>query len=296
MSFVFLDLEWNNTYSKAHKKFVNEIIEIGAVKLDENYNFTDRLDIVIKSQITKKLGTRFKDLTNITNEEMEEGVPFIEAMRRFKEWAGEDFVTVTWSNSDIYALAENFSLFFNSTPKNYFGKYFDLQKYYQSVISLESKNQIGLKSAAEKIGIKTDDIAFHRASDDSEVTARIFVKIASLADYTRFYIDTASANFYEKLLFKSYCIDDISDPRITPEILLFHCEICGKAAKPISKWACYGKQFSNIFYCKKCRKTFVGRLRVKAVFDGITVKKSYSYNSRRAQNSRKTKKEVAANG
>ena len=65
MSIVFLDLEWNNAYSKIHQRFVNEIIEIGAVKLDDEYNEIDRFDIIIRSQITKKLGGRFKNLTNI---------------------------------------------------------------------------------------------------------------------------------------------------------------------------------------------------------------------------------------
>ena len=37
MQYIFLDLEWNNAYSKIHHRFVNEIIEIGAVKLNENF-------------------------------------------------------------------------------------------------------------------------------------------------------------------------------------------------------------------------------------------------------------------
>ena len=49
MQYIFLDLEWNNAYSKIHHRFVNEIIEIGAVKLDENFLETDRFDVFIKS-------------------------------------------------------------------------------------------------------------------------------------------------------------------------------------------------------------------------------------------------------
>lgn len=292
MNYIFLDLEWNNTYSKAHKRFINEIIEIGAVKLDETLSFVDRIDVVVKSQITKKLGNRFKTLTNISNEEMEDGVSFSEALKVFKEWCGEDFVTVTWSNSDLYAISENFSVFLKTTPKGYFGKYLDLQKFYQSVIELDTNNQIGLKPAAEKIGVKIDDISFHRASDDSEVTARIFCKIASLGNYERFYVDTGKENFYERLLFKSYLIDDIKDPRITSDMLEFRCSVCGGKAKAISKWTCYGKQFSNIFYCDNCKKRFLGRLRLKVVFDGVKVKKTISYNTRKRTKGDKTPKEA----
>ena len=33
MDYVILDLEWNTAYSKSAHKFVNEIIEFGAVKV-----------------------------------------------------------------------------------------------------------------------------------------------------------------------------------------------------------------------------------------------------------------------
>ena len=35
MDFVILDLEWNGTYSRRLKGFMNEIIEFGAVKVNE---------------------------------------------------------------------------------------------------------------------------------------------------------------------------------------------------------------------------------------------------------------------
>ena len=35
MAYVVFDLEWNSGYCKKTKGFINEIIELGAVKLDE---------------------------------------------------------------------------------------------------------------------------------------------------------------------------------------------------------------------------------------------------------------------
>ena len=37
METVILDLEWNTAYFKSKNGFANEIIEIGAVKTDEEY-------------------------------------------------------------------------------------------------------------------------------------------------------------------------------------------------------------------------------------------------------------------
>lgn len=273
MSIVFLDLEWNNAYSKIHKRFVNEIIEIGAVKLDDQYNEIDRFDIIIRSQITKRLCTRFKSLTNISNEQMREGVPFDEAIKRFLFWCGKNFLTVTWSNSDLYAIIENFQLFYDKFPNNCFETYLDLQRFYHFIFKRDNGNQISLKSAAENLEIPLQDIALHRASDDSAVTAEIFKKIAKLGDINEFVTDTRTNDFYERLSFKPYCIDDINSEYITSDDLSFVCE-CGHKAKPVSEWKVTNKQFSNIFVCGACKNRFLGRVRIKKHFDYTKVKKS----------------------
>ena len=41
MHYVILDMEWDSAYHKVHKRFVNQILQIGAVKLDENFNIVD---------------------------------------------------------------------------------------------------------------------------------------------------------------------------------------------------------------------------------------------------------------
>ena len=73
MDFIIMDLEWNNTYARKTKGFINEIIEIGAVKLDENLNFKDKFSCLVRPQIGKKLRGSVKELTNITNEEVRSG-------------------------------------------------------------------------------------------------------------------------------------------------------------------------------------------------------------------------------
>ena len=41
MNFIIFDLEWNNAYNYKLKRGMNEIIEIGAVKLDENLDVVE---------------------------------------------------------------------------------------------------------------------------------------------------------------------------------------------------------------------------------------------------------------
>ena len=65
MKYVIFDLEWNNAFDYKEQKGLNEIIEIGAVKLDEDLNIADTYTQLIKPKLSKKLSKRFVDLTSI---------------------------------------------------------------------------------------------------------------------------------------------------------------------------------------------------------------------------------------
>ena len=41
LHYIILDLEWNTAYARRIKGFINEIIEVGAVMLDDNLNTVD---------------------------------------------------------------------------------------------------------------------------------------------------------------------------------------------------------------------------------------------------------------
>ena len=75
MQFVILDLEWNNVYGKKIKGFFNEIIEIGAVKLDEKLNICDEFTCLINAQVGKTLRSNTKEITHLTNEDLKKGIP-----------------------------------------------------------------------------------------------------------------------------------------------------------------------------------------------------------------------------
>ena len=55
MNFIIFDLEWNNAYNYKLKRGMNEIIEIGAVKLDENLDVVDTFKQLIKPQLSRKI-------------------------------------------------------------------------------------------------------------------------------------------------------------------------------------------------------------------------------------------------
>ena len=110
MNFVILDLEWDSAYFVKEHRFINQIIQIGAVKLDENLNIIDTFQKIVKSAISKRLTPRFVELTGISKQMMSEGMPLYNAVEAFNNWAGKDKIILTWSNSDLFAIYEkNFS-------------------------------------------------------------------------------------------------------------------------------------------------------------------------------------------
>lgn len=278
MEYIILDNEWNTTYRKINGNYFNELIEIGAVKLDKELNEISRFSALIRSTFTKKLSSRFQRLTNITTEEMlEKGMTFEQAIRLYSEWAGKDAITLTWSNSDLYVLLENcrFRLFENKIP--FIGDYIDLQKYAQNEMIARGHDitsQISVANAALLLGIPIDGIGLHRALDDSLLCADILRKVFNEKNLLEYKVDTTAADYYTRLTFKAYVIKDINSPLINRKKLEFSCEKCQADAVRITPWVFKGQCFRAEFVCKNCGNKFIGRVSFKKYYDKVVVKRN----------------------
>lgn len=276
MNYIILDLEWDSAYFTKQKKFINQILQIGAVKLDENFNITDTFEETVKSEISKRVTGRFSRLTGITTEKMLAGVPVDTAVDRYNAWAGEDTVTMTWSDSDLYSIKENEECLLHGGRKFAIEKYLDLQKFVQGELrrgGYEDKNQISLGAAAQLLGVKTDSFELHTAKDDSLLSVALFKKCYNEERFSALIRDTADPEFYKRLRFKPYNISDINDERIKREDLRFCCDRCGEKSKRITKWRYRNRWFTAKFECKKCERRFCGRVSFKKTYDDLIVRK-----------------------
>ena len=179
MEYVIFDLEWDNCFYKPEKKFINQILQIGAVKLNSSFDIVDRFTANVRSSISKKVTGRFASLTGITTEQMLAGIPLSEAIRLFNEFSAGAFVTMTWSDSDLYTIVENEKLLKNSGVSFKMNYYLDLQKLVQGNLmqkGYESRNQISLEAAAEFLEIDTEGFELHTALDDCRVCALMLKK------------------------------------------------------------------------------------------------------------------------
>lgn len=89
MNYIVLDMEWNrpfNMKSMVKKPLMlhGEIVQIGAVKLDENYHILDTFKIMVSPKYYTKMNKKVSKLTKITTEELQFGFPFPVASRKRK--------------------------------------------------------------------------------------------------------------------------------------------------------------------------------------------------------------------
>ncbi len=274
MNYIIMDLEWNNTYCKKKKGFINEIIEIGAVKLDEGLNQVDTFSLFIKAQLGKKLHTRVKELTNISNDDISTGTPFSQAMSEFRKWsAGENNVVLTWGDTDVRVLVENFRYFNGINFVPFLKNYVNLQNYTQAFLNISKADQIGLSTAAEKLNINTEQYSLHRAIDDSFLTADIFRKIYNKQMITS-YTHACDNAFYLKLSFKPKVITDINSPLIDRSKMKCLCDVCGASCERISEWRVMNQSFRAIFQCKNCKRKIRFTIRFKEYYDRVDIKSS----------------------
>lgn len=275
MNYIIMDLEWNNSYMKSAEKFINEIIEIGAVKLDEERNTVDSFSELVKPVVSKKLRSRIKNLTHITNEDVRHGRPFKEIIEDFKKWVGDDALIMTWGDTDIRTLQTNFKYFLNKKNIEFITKYADLQKFCQCFINMENVQQAGLSYAAECLEIDPEKYPHHRALDDSLLSAECFKKVFDADKLTQF-IKVCDNDFYARLDFKPYVIKDKNDPLIDKNLFNCYCDICGGKVETKKKWKFMNQSFRGVFFCPNCNREFRVNLRVKKFYDRLDIKRNYS--------------------
>ena len=271
MDIVILDLEWNGTYSRRLKGYINEIIEFGAVKCGPDLSEKSTFSCFVKPQVAKHISSTIQSLTSITDENLTGGMPFMQAVSRFKRWAG-DCVIMTWGTSDILTLIENCRYFSGDEHVPFLARYCDLQVFAQDRMGLGRREQVGLSRAAELLGLDVSGMDHHRALDDSRMTLAILRKVYDSRAIAP-YIDRCDGEFYRRVTFKTTYICDIHSPLVEKSHLRFPCPKCGEESRRLTRWNLKNKSFRADFRCTRCGHLFGGRLTMKQKYEGLTVNK-----------------------
>ena len=274
MHYIVMDLEWNNTYAKRIKGFINEVIEVGAVMLDENLEYVDEFSCIVRSQIGKKLRGNVKRLTHITNDDVRHGEPFTKVMSEFKQWIGDrENVILTWGDGDIRVLIENYRYLNGLQFLPFLTNYMDIQHYFQIKKEIPKSKQVGLFAAAEMVGIDPESFAHHRALDDSLVTAECMRRVFDEKDFFRHVVVCDDA-FYQKLQYRPHAIGNINHPLVDKSLLNFTCDKCGSKGEQLTDWRYSNQFFRANYHCPKCDYEVRVAVRFKKYFDRLETKKN----------------------
>lgn len=276
MQYIILDLEWNTAYSNQLGHFINEIIEFGAVKLNDKFEITEDFSSFVKPQIEKKLRSRVKSLTNISNEDVADAETFDVVCEDFTNWVGdvENTVLLSWGDMDMRVLIDNCKYFFNDDPHIPFVKYYvDLQAYFMAEKELPKGQQISLANAASMINVDIDEFSLHRALDDSELSSVCFNAVYKKESF-KHAIVTCDDEYYTRILFKPYVVSDINDKLVDKTQFCCKCVECGVMADQISDWKFTNNSFHAMFTCRDCKIKYRVNVQFRKTYSQVNIKKN----------------------
>ena len=276
MNYIVLDLEWNQSpegkeCSKSNIPF--EIIQIGAVKLDDQFNIVSEFDRYVRPKLYEKLHKKVEEIIDISIEELnEKGEDFVTAADDFFEWCGSDFTFCTWGGTDLIELQRNCAYYKVNYkfPRPFL--FYDLQKLY-SINFSDGKTRITLQHAVEEQQISSD-FEYHRALNDARYSAMI-MKSLDFNRVGKFYsIDTfiipqnkkeeIHINFgnYEKYISRGFSSRE--NAALDKEVRACKCFICGKPMDKKYKWfSTNARVYYGLFECAE-HGLIKGRFKIRS--------------------------------
>ena len=281
MSYIVIDLEWNQAMSSKSSVFNHlpihlrgEIIQIGAVKLNEDFTPGEEFQRDVRPVWFRKMHQKVKKLTGFDNERLAHGLPFTQAIREFLDWCGPDCTFMTWGYDDRGIMEQN--LIIHDLDIDWLGSWINLQLIYNQQTDGD-RNQKSLETAMEHFSIEQTRVA-HDALGDAYNTALVCSRLdipAGVTSYndivqsmTRKVKPKASSKEPEPL------VRSVSHSHGTKEALWtaveaagVACPICGKALAH-TEWVNQGDgRYMALAPCEE-DGTFLLRIRIRHEEDG----------------------------
>lgn len=176
--YVVIDLEMNKVqYNKRAEleQLKNEIIEIGAVIVNEDLNITDTFKTYVSPEHSQ-LDNYIKGLTGIKNSDVKNAPVFKEAIKIFIDWIPKDAVIVSWSDNDKLQIESEAKA--KDVDISKLDKY--LETWYDCQIEFTEKMKaIRIYKLSEALVIAdiNYDENIHDALVDAKNTALLFIKM-----------------------------------------------------------------------------------------------------------------------
>jgi len=176
--YVIVDLEMCKVprgFKKEEYHYGTELIQIGAVLVDENLEITERFRTYVKPQYG--MVDRFiQNLTGITRKDTDSAPTTKEALEMFVEWIPEDAVLVSWSDNDEKQVRKEVEAKNIEIPRldELLDSWEDCQQTFAEKMNRDK--HYNLTEALNLTGLDYEDGA-HDALVDAYNTALLFVKM-----------------------------------------------------------------------------------------------------------------------
>ena len=261
---VLFDLEWNIGYQPytfnyhgVQQTLRGEIVEIGAVKIDEDANVLDTFSIHLRPRIFRKLQHHIAKVTGLTQADLDKGEPIVQGLRRFMQWCGPDAEFAEWGMDDVPVLKQN--LYLCNIDESKPTVWYDLQQVFLREHPRKEGEGMTLESVVTRMGIPMER-PFHDALSDTLYTAdvcRLLDLRAGLAAYPtedealRQSLCQTPGDYRDFTVFHGY-VEQYAW-RADPKISQMPCPECGTTLQPDEIWL---KKGSNSWYtlcqCPSC--------------------------------------------
>jgi inhibitor of KinA sporulation pathway (predicted exonuclease) len=179
MKYIVFDLE--ATCWKTHDHSPNEIIEIGAVCIDDKKQTLGEFCTFIKPVIHPILSDFCTELTSITQDMIQDAPHFPEAVGKFQEWIAsfeDEYWLCSWGFYDKSQFKKDCELHQQDTK--WLKKHISVKHQYGTIIGKEKG--IGMDSALQREGFTLTG-THHRGLDDAKNIASRSLRTLFLSKY-----------------------------------------------------------------------------------------------------------------
>lgn len=259
MNYIVFDLEWNQPADgkkNSERKLLFEIIEIGAVKLNEKREIIDSFHELVCPQVYHQINWHTQKMLNLKIGELKKGDKFKTVMNRFLKWCGsEEYIFCSWGSQDLTELQRNMKYYHMKPLSEQPIPFYNVQKLFGIQIGEEDSAK-NLEAAVEIAGIEKD-VPFHRAYSDAYYTARIFGQmkeelIKNQYSYDLYHIPRSKkeevriCNNMENI-YISRGMSEKTDITKSRQMMAINCMKCGQ--KPVRAKIRWFSSNNKIYYC-----------------------------------------------
>ncbi|MGL5379385.1 exonuclease domain-containing protein [Clostridium sp.] len=280
MAFIIIDLEFNNLsgitkyYPNIFEEnsdlesieLENEIIEIGAIKLDNYMKPLKEFKTYIKPKAIPILNPKISEITKITEEDLKDGVSFEEGINMLRDIIDDGDIICSWAKDDIAEIINN-TVYHKYDDLKWLKNYLDIQEYSTKILA--KKKSLSLKNALDELKIKVDGAKLHDALNDAIYTSFVFKRIYNSRIVKNYVVkDIFNMPLLEVKNLENYNIDLSKIKEKCPK-----CNIEVEIEYPLKpmNW-----RFVSMGKCPKCNNRVINEVIVKRTVSGQDVYKEES--------------------